>query len=126
MTAATSTLLDPQGRTSYENGSDCGATKKPPRTEDSEVSSRILLETLTRWLESDATRWLLRRAWSSDWKGVSEETTTGVHRLYQLAQAGTLLIPAINVNDSVTKSEVRQPVRLPSSRWPTASSARWT
>jgi len=41
----------------------------------------------------------------NDWKGVSEETTTGVHRLYQLAQAGTLLIPAINVNDSVTKSK---------------------
>ncbi|MCW0380582.1 Adenosylhomocysteinase [Xanthomonas sacchari] len=40
-----------------------------------------------------------------DWKGVSEETTTGVHRLYQLAEAGTLLIPAINVNDSVTKSK---------------------
>ena len=40
-----------------------------------------------------------------DWKGVSEETTTGVHRLYQLAQEGSLLIPAINVNDSVTKSK---------------------
>jgi adenosylhomocysteinase len=40
-----------------------------------------------------------------DWKGVSEETTTGVHRLYQMAKAGTLLIPAINVNDSVTKSK---------------------
>src|SRR3984885_70581 len=40
-----------------------------------------------------------------DWKGVSEETTTGVHRLYQLAEAGSLLIPAINVNDSVTKSK---------------------
>ncbi|GGD43839.1 adenosylhomocysteinase [Pseudoxanthomonas indica] len=40
-----------------------------------------------------------------NWKGVSEETTTGVHRLYQLAEAGTLLIPAINVNDSVTKSK---------------------
>jgi len=39
------------------------------------------------------------------WKGVSEETTTGVHRLYQLAEAGTLLVPAINVNDSVTKSK---------------------
>ncbi|WP_367871953.1 adenosylhomocysteinase [Luteolibacter sp. Populi] len=38
-----------------------------------------------------------------DWKGVSEETTTGVHRLYQMAKAGTLLVPAINVNDSVTK-----------------------
>ncbi|WP_240098236.1 adenosylhomocysteinase [Thermomonas flagellata] len=40
-----------------------------------------------------------------DWKGVSEETTTGVHRLYQLAEAGKLLVPAINVNDSVTKSK---------------------
>jgi adenosylhomocysteinase len=40
-----------------------------------------------------------------DWKGVSEETTTGVHRLYQMATAGTLLVPAINVNDSVTKSK---------------------
>ncbi|MBD8526621.1 adenosylhomocysteinase [Pseudomarimonas arenosa] len=40
-----------------------------------------------------------------DWRGVSEETTTGVHRLYQLAQAGKLLVPAINVNDSVTKSK---------------------
>ncbi len=41
----------------------------------------------------------------ADWKGVSEETTTGVHRLYQLAQDGKLLVPAINVNDSVTKSK---------------------
>jgi adenosylhomocysteinase len=41
----------------------------------------------------------------ADWKGVSEETTTGVHRLYQLAEAGKPLIPAINVNDSVTKSK---------------------
>lgn len=40
-----------------------------------------------------------------NWKGVSEETTTGVHRLYQLAEQGKLLIPAINVNDSVTKSK---------------------
>jgi adenosylhomocysteinase len=40
-----------------------------------------------------------------DWKGVSEETTTGVHRLYKLAEEGKLLVPAINVNDSVTKSK---------------------
>ena len=39
------------------------------------------------------------------WKGVSEETTTGVHRLYQMVEAGKLLVPAINVNDSVTKSK---------------------
>jgi adenosylhomocysteinase len=41
----------------------------------------------------------------ADWKGVSEETTTGVHRLYERMEAGDLLVPAINVNDSVTKSK---------------------
>ncbi|HPT13331.1 MAG TPA: adenosylhomocysteinase [Bacteroidales bacterium] len=41
----------------------------------------------------------------AEWKGVSEETTTGVHRLYQMMEKGELLIPAINVNDSVTKSK---------------------
>ena len=40
-----------------------------------------------------------------DWRGVSEETTTGVHRLYKMHEAGGLLVPAINVNDSVTKSK---------------------
>jgi adenosylhomocysteinase len=40
-----------------------------------------------------------------DWRGVSEETTTGVHRLYQMMEAGGLRVPAINVNDSVTKSK---------------------
>lgn len=40
-----------------------------------------------------------------EWKGVSEETTTGVHRLYQMMERGELLVPAINVNDSVTKSK---------------------
>jgi len=42
---------------------------------------------------------------AKEWKGVSEETTTGVHRLYQMLEAGKLLVPAINVNDSVTKSK---------------------
>ncbi|MDR0969709.1 MAG: adenosylhomocysteinase [Lentimicrobiaceae bacterium] len=41
----------------------------------------------------------------AEWKGVSEETTTGVHRLYQMKESGKLLVPAINVNDSVTKSK---------------------
>ena len=44
------------------------------------------------------------RLWQ-DWKGVSEETTTGVHRLYEMHNAGKLLVPAINVNDSVTKAK---------------------
>src|ERR1700742_3675471 len=72
-----------------------------PSTADSE-EFRIVLETLTRSLESDATRWTKAAA---EIKGVTEETTTGVHRLYQLAEAGGLLFPAINVNDSVTKSK---------------------
>ncbi len=46
-------------------------------------------------------------------KGVSEETTTGVHRLYDMQKAGTLLWPAINVNDSRHQVEVRQPLWLP-------------
>ena len=50
----------------------------------------------------DTTRWGRTVA---EWKGVSEETTTGVHRLYQMKDKGALLVPAINVNDSVTKSK---------------------
>ena len=42
---------------------------------------------------------------AADWRGISEETTTGVHRLYKMMEQGTLLVPAINVNDSVTKSK---------------------
>jgi adenosylhomocysteinase len=72
-----------------------------PATADSE-EFRIILETLTRSLADDATRWTRAAA---EIQGVTEETTTGVHRLYQLAQAGELLFPAINVNDSVTKSK---------------------
>ena len=53
-------------------------------------------------LESDKNRWHRQ---SADIKGVSEETTTGVHRLYQMVEQGKLLFPAFNVNDSVTKSK---------------------
>src|SRR6202049_5012689 len=49
-----------------------------------------------------ATRW---QDVAKEWRGVSEETTTGVHRLYKMLEKGTLLVPAINVNDSVTKSK---------------------
>ncbi|MFH1653747.1 MAG: adenosylhomocysteinase [Pseudomonadota bacterium] len=52
--------------------------------------------------EENPTRW---HDVVKDWHGVSEETTTGVHRLYQMANDGKLLVPAINVNDSVTKSK---------------------
>ncbi len=61
-----------------------------------------MLESLTRSLAEDSQRWTRVAAGI---RGVSEETTTGVHRLYQFATEGKLLFPAINVNDSVTKSK---------------------
>ena len=63
---------------------------------------RIILGVLRRSLREDPQRWTTIAAGI---KGVTEETTTGVHRLYQLAEKGELLFPAINVNDSVTKSK---------------------
>lgn len=63
---------------------------------------QVILNTLSRILKEDNQRWHKTVA---EWKGVSEETTTGVHRLYQMMERGELLIPAINVNDSVTKSK---------------------
>jgi adenosylhomocysteinase len=57
---------------------------------------------LKKILAEDKGRW---HRYTKSWKGVSEETTTGVHRLYQMMEKGELLIPAINVNDSVTKSK---------------------
>ncbi|NLC49693.1 MAG: adenosylhomocysteinase, partial [Bacteroidales bacterium] len=63
---------------------------------------QTILDTLARILKEDNQRW--HRA-VKDMKGVSEETTTGVHRLYQMMEKGELLIPAFNVNDSVTKSK---------------------
>jgi len=62
----------------------------------------VVLDVLKRNLEADNQKW---HRMAKDWKGVSEETTTGVHRLYQMKEQGELLIPAINVNDSVTKSK---------------------
>ncbi len=62
----------------------------------------VILDLLRRELARDNKRWTRVAA---DVKGVSEETTTGVHRLYQMMETGTLLFPAINVNDSVTKSK---------------------
>lgn len=69
----------------------------PDNTEES-----FVLKTLRDAYVEDNQRW---HRVVKDLKGVSEETTTGVHRLYQMFEAGELLIPAINVNDSVTKSK---------------------
>jgi adenosylhomocysteinase len=77
-----------------------GAVPDPAGAESEEF--RIVLELLQRSLEEDPQRWTRI---ASGIRGVTEETTTGVHRLYQFAERGQLLFPAINVNDSVTKSK---------------------
>jgi len=77
-----------------------GAVPAPESSESEEL--QVLLGLLTRSLEGDPQRWTRIAAGIL---GVTEETTTGVHRLYQMHEAGQLLFPAINVNDSVTKSK---------------------
>jgi adenosylhomocysteinase len=72
-----------------------------PRTAGSEELA-IVYALLARELKRDPRRWTRVAA---ECRGVTEETTTGVHRLYEMQKAGTLLFPAINVNDSVTKSK---------------------
>ncbi|MBO7213445.1 MAG: adenosylhomocysteinase [Rikenellaceae bacterium] len=62
----------------------------------------VIKDTLKALLAEDPQKW---HRTVEEWVGVSEETTTGVHRLYQMAERGELMIPAINVNDSVTKSK---------------------
>ena len=81
------------------------AAEKDPTTLDVQAGSleeAEILALLKKTLAEDPQKW--HRA-VEDWKGVSEETTTGVHRLYQMLEEGELLVPAINVNDSVTKSK---------------------
>ncbi|HEY9334518.1 MAG TPA: adenosylhomocysteinase, partial [Kribbella sp.] len=72
-----------------------------PSTADSEEYG-VVLSLLTRTLAESPTKWTTV---GQGIKGVTEETTTGVHRLYEMHKAGALLFPAINVNDSVTKSK---------------------
>ncbi|HEX3009445.1 MAG TPA: adenosylhomocysteinase [Bacteroidales bacterium] len=71
------------------------------KTPDSKEEG-IILNLLKQTLKDDHGKW---HRFASEIKGVSEETTTGVHRLYQMKEKGELLFPAINVNDSVTKSK---------------------
>ncbi len=77
---------------------DASVLDKVPGGEDEaellKLLKKVLAESPGKWAEM-----------IKEWKGVSEETTTGVHRLYQMVQEGSLLVPAINVNDSVTKSK---------------------
>ena len=89
------TLLIHRG---YAAENDASILDEPTDNKEQQVIIQLLKDTLaetpTKWHDVVA-----------DWKGVSEETTTGVHRLYQMMATGDLLVPAINVNDSVTKSK---------------------
>jgi adenosylhomocysteinase len=77
-----------------------GAVPDPEGADSEEF--QVILRLLQASLQEDPQKWTRIAA---DIKGVTEETTTGVHRLYEMTEAGTLLFPAINVNDSVTKSK---------------------
>ncbi len=90
------TMLVHKG-TEYEQA---GAVPDPAQAESEEFT--VFLTLLQRSLTEDAQRWTTIGAGI---KGVTEETTTGVHRLYEMTESGDLLFPAINVNDSVTKSK---------------------
>jgi adenosylhomocysteinase len=77
-----------------------GAVPDPESADSGEF--QVVLRLLQRTLSEDPQKWTRI---GEQVKGVTEETTTGVHRLYEMQEAGTLLFPAINVNDSVTKSK---------------------
>ena len=77
-----------------------GAVPDPEGADSEEF--QVILRLLQRSLQENPQKWTTIAA---DIQGVTEETTTGVHRLYEMTEAGTLLFPAINVNDSVTKSK---------------------
>jgi adenosylhomocysteinase len=74
----------------------------PAASDDDSAEWKVVLDLLRSSIAASPGRW---RAMAAGIRGVTEETTTGVHRLHEMARAGTLLFPAINVNDSVTKSK---------------------
>lgn len=78
------------------------AGQVPPTDDKDSEEEGVFKELVRRTLGQDPQKWTKV---STEIKGVTEETTTGVHRLYELAKTGDLLFPAINVNDSVTKSK---------------------
>ncbi|GAA4834685.1 adenosylhomocysteinase [Luteimicrobium xylanilyticum] len=94
------TLLVHEG-VAYERAGAVPADTRPGEPDHSEEAN-VVRAVLRRALEADPLRWTTV---AESLLGVTEETTTGVHRLYQLAEQGQLLFPAINVNDSVTKSK---------------------
>jgi adenosylhomocysteinase len=98
-------LLDDGGDATLlvHKGADFEAAGEVPAAADDDSEEwSVIREVLARSLEQAPGRW---SAAAAEIKGVTEETTTGVHRLYEMAQSKTLRFPAINVNDSVTKSK---------------------
>jgi adenosylhomocysteinase len=98
-------LLDDGGDATLlvHKGAEFEAAGAVPAAKDDDAEEwRVILAVLTRALTETPGKWT---AMAAGIKGVTEETTTGVHRLYEMARAGTLQFPAINVNDSVTKSK---------------------
>jgi adenosylhomocysteinase len=99
-------LLDDGGDATLlvHKGADYEAAGAVPAFDEANDSEEwgVILEVLKRNLKTSPGKWTKIAA---DIRGVSEETTTGVHRLYEMMQAGTLRFPAINVNDAVTKSK---------------------
>ena len=89
------TLLIHRG---FKAENDPSILDEPTDNEELTIINKLLKDILKR----DNKKW---HNVVKEWKGVSEETTTGVHRLYQMVERGELLVPAINVNDSVTKSK---------------------
>jgi len=94
------TLLVHEGVKAEKAYKEHGLVPDPKSSDDPEF--KIVLKLLATTLKHDSTKWTRM---AKKIVGVSEETTTGVHRLYQMSQKGSLLFPAINVNDSVTKSK---------------------
>ncbi len=94
------TLLVHMGKEAEDAYAADGTLPDPESTENEE--EKVILNLIRTRLAEDPQYW---NRIAADIKGVSEETTTGVHRLYQRAEKGKLLFPAINVNDSVTKSK---------------------
>ncbi|MGI5914794.1 MAG: adenosylhomocysteinase [Bacteroidales bacterium] len=82
----------------YKAENDISVVERKPANHE----EAVILATIRELLKSEPGKW---HTAVEDLKGISEETTTGVHRLYQMMEKGELLVPAINVNDSVTKSK---------------------
>jgi adenosylhomocysteinase len=103
--AGANMLLDDGGDATLliHKGTQFEAAGVVPAAEENDADEyKVILDLLRRSLENHPGKFTVM---GQGIKGVTEETTTGVHRLYEFAQAGTLLFPAINVNDSVTKSK---------------------